>query len=292
MKVSEMNSVRRGADLWSRADGNVPTADAEVETRVEQRAGGRWRQHMQHEIASATPRFRSRAVDVDGGCATGAPTRRTQRPASAGYAPDLPSPGGTLNVPEYPWMKEKKTTRKSSQQGNCAFQRQQQMAIQPLCSGSRSQGFFNEHQITLKYIELWAAAGGGRAARGAGRRHKRRQPRRRPRRRGRVTERNTRHALNKTYEPDHPEFVIRTKRRSSGNKGRMIHHHTSGEMWERDVTSSAPKPYKSDGPGNKAVDISPGDCRAARWPRAAAADRDLTPSSPAPSAAVDARRKP
>lgn len=34
-----------------------------------------------------------------------------------GYAPDLPSPGGGLNVPEYPWMKEKKTTRKSSQQG-------------------------------------------------------------------------------------------------------------------------------------------------------------------------------
>ncbi|KAI8420975.1 LOW QUALITY PROTEIN: hypothetical protein MSG28_008123, partial [Choristoneura fumiferana] len=28
------------------------------------------------------------------------------------------------------------------------------MAIQPLCSGSRSQSFFNEHQITLKYIEL------------------------------------------------------------------------------------------------------------------------------------------
>ncbi|KPJ14511.1 Homeotic protein proboscipedia [Papilio machaon] len=34
-----------------------------------------------------------------------------------GYGPDLPSPGGGLNVPEYPWMKEKKTTRKSSQQG-------------------------------------------------------------------------------------------------------------------------------------------------------------------------------
>lgn len=34
-----------------------------------------------------------------------------------GYAPDLPSPGGGLNVPEYPWMKEKKTTRKNSQQG-------------------------------------------------------------------------------------------------------------------------------------------------------------------------------
>lgn len=36
-----------------------------------------------------------------------------------GYAPDLPSPGGGLNVPEYPWMKEKKTTRKNSQQGEC-----------------------------------------------------------------------------------------------------------------------------------------------------------------------------
>ncbi|XP_053606090.1 homeotic protein proboscipedia [Plodia interpunctella] len=35
-----------------------------------------------------------------------------------GYPPDLPSPGGGLNVPEYPWMKEKKTTRKSSQQEN------------------------------------------------------------------------------------------------------------------------------------------------------------------------------
>ncbi|XP_014359252.2 homeotic protein proboscipedia [Papilio machaon] len=35
-----------------------------------------------------------------------------------GYGPDLPSPGGGLNVPEYPWMKEKKTTRKSSQQEN------------------------------------------------------------------------------------------------------------------------------------------------------------------------------
>lgn len=34
-----------------------------------------------------------------------------------GYGPDLPSPGGGLNVPEYPWMKEKKTTRKNSQQG-------------------------------------------------------------------------------------------------------------------------------------------------------------------------------
>lgn len=38
-----------------------------------------------------------------------------------GYAPDLPSPGGGLNVPEYPWMKEKKTTRKSSQQGQLLF---------------------------------------------------------------------------------------------------------------------------------------------------------------------------
>ncbi|XP_047505251.1 homeotic protein proboscipedia [Pieris napi] len=35
-----------------------------------------------------------------------------------GYGPDLPSPGGGLNVPEYPWMKEKKTTRKNSQQEN------------------------------------------------------------------------------------------------------------------------------------------------------------------------------
>lgn len=34
-----------------------------------------------------------------------------------GYVPDLPSPGSGLNVPEYPWMKEKKTTRKNSQQG-------------------------------------------------------------------------------------------------------------------------------------------------------------------------------
>ncbi|XP_063388947.1 homeotic protein proboscipedia [Cydia fagiglandana] len=34
------------------------------------------------------------------------------------YAPDLPSPGGGLNVHEYPWMKEKKTTRKNSQQEN------------------------------------------------------------------------------------------------------------------------------------------------------------------------------
>lgn len=31
------------------------------------------------------------------------------------------------------------------------------MAIQPLCSGSRSQRFFNEHQITPKYIELCGA---------------------------------------------------------------------------------------------------------------------------------------
>ncbi|KAG7309998.1 hypothetical protein JYU34_004521 [Plutella xylostella] len=35
-----------------------------------------------------------------------------------GYAPDLPSPASSLNVPEYPWMKEKKTTRKNSQQEN------------------------------------------------------------------------------------------------------------------------------------------------------------------------------
>lgn len=38
-----------------------------------------------------------------------------------GYGPDLPSPGGGLNVPEYPWMKEKKTTRKSSQQGQLLY---------------------------------------------------------------------------------------------------------------------------------------------------------------------------
>lgn len=31
------------------------------------------------------------------------------------------------------------------------------MAIQPLCFGSRSQSFFNEHQITPKYIELCPA---------------------------------------------------------------------------------------------------------------------------------------
>lgn len=34
-----------------------------------------------------------------------------------GYPADLPSPSGGLGVPEYPWMKEKKTTRKNSQQG-------------------------------------------------------------------------------------------------------------------------------------------------------------------------------
>lgn len=40
-------------------------------------------------------------------------------PGPAGYPMEVPhgmdSPG--VNVPEYPWMKEKKTTRKSSQQG-------------------------------------------------------------------------------------------------------------------------------------------------------------------------------
>lgn len=42
-----------------------------------------------------------------------------QNTPPAGYPMDVPhgmgSPG--VNVPEYPWMKEKKTTRKSSQQG-------------------------------------------------------------------------------------------------------------------------------------------------------------------------------
>lgn len=41
----------------------------------------------------------------------------------AGYPMEVPhgleSPG--VNVPEYPWMKEKKTTRKSSQQGKIAI---------------------------------------------------------------------------------------------------------------------------------------------------------------------------
>lgn len=42
-----------------------------------------------------------------------------QHTPPGGYPMDVPhglgSPG--VNVPEYPWMKEKKTTRKNSQQG-------------------------------------------------------------------------------------------------------------------------------------------------------------------------------
>lgn len=49
------------------------------------------------------------------------PTMSPQHtPPGSGYPMEVPhgmgSPG--VNVPEYPWMKEKKTTRKSSQQGN------------------------------------------------------------------------------------------------------------------------------------------------------------------------------
>lgn len=48
------------------------------------------------------------------------PTMSPQRtPPGSGYPMEVPhgmgSPG--VNVPEYPWMKEKKTTRKSNQQG-------------------------------------------------------------------------------------------------------------------------------------------------------------------------------
>ncbi|GLV45236.1 proboscipedia [Carabus blaptoides fortunei] len=52
----------------------------------------------------------------------GPPLSPQQTPPGAGYPMDthgpphgLGSPG--VNVPEYPWMKEKKTTRKSNQQG-------------------------------------------------------------------------------------------------------------------------------------------------------------------------------
>lgn len=49
----------------------------------------------------------------------GPPMSPQHTPPGGGYPMDVPhslgSPG--VNVPEYPWMKEKKTTRKSSQQG-------------------------------------------------------------------------------------------------------------------------------------------------------------------------------
>lgn len=49
-----------------------------------------------------------------------APMSPQHTPPGTGYPMDVPhgmgSPG--LNMPEYPWMKEKKTTRKSTQQGN------------------------------------------------------------------------------------------------------------------------------------------------------------------------------
>lgn len=52
------------------------------------------------------------------------PTMSPQNtPPGSGYPMEVPhgmgSPG--VNVPEYPWMKEKKTTRKSSQQGKTKF---------------------------------------------------------------------------------------------------------------------------------------------------------------------------
>lgn len=52
------------------------------------------------------------------------PTMSPQHtPPGPGYPMEVPhgmeSPG--VNVPEYPWMKEKKTTRKSSQQGKLRF---------------------------------------------------------------------------------------------------------------------------------------------------------------------------
>lgn len=50
----------------------------------------------------------------------GPPISPQHTPPGTGFPMDVPhgmaSPG--VNVPEYPWMKEKKTTRKNSQQGN------------------------------------------------------------------------------------------------------------------------------------------------------------------------------
>lgn len=50
----------------------------------------------------------------------GPPMSPQHTPPGSGYPMEVPhgmgSPG--VNVPEYPWMKEKKTTRKNSQQGN------------------------------------------------------------------------------------------------------------------------------------------------------------------------------
>jgi homeobox protein HoxA/B2 len=37
--------------------------------------------------------------------------------------PGQPPPPPGVNVPEYPWMKEKKTTRKSNQQGKSRYRR-------------------------------------------------------------------------------------------------------------------------------------------------------------------------
>lgn len=49
----------------------------------------------------------------------GPPMSPQHTPPGAGYPMDVPHPLGSpgVNVPEYPWMKEKKTTRKNSQQG-------------------------------------------------------------------------------------------------------------------------------------------------------------------------------
>lgn len=63
--------------------------------------------------------FMTALPHISGEMTHGPPMSPQHTPPGAGYPMDVPhglgSPG--VNVPEYPWMKEKKTTRKSSQQG-------------------------------------------------------------------------------------------------------------------------------------------------------------------------------
>ncbi|KAF2884473.1 hypothetical protein ILUMI_21703 [Ignelater luminosus] len=67
--------------------------------------------------------FMTALPHLSGEMSHGPPISPQHTPPSGGYPMDVPhalgSPG--VNVPEYPWMKEKKTTRKNSQQADKAL---------------------------------------------------------------------------------------------------------------------------------------------------------------------------
>lgn len=100
--------------------------------------------------------FMTALPHLSGEMAHGTSISPQNTPPGTGYPMDVPhgmgSPG--VNVPEYPWMKEKKTTRKSSQQGNSLlYTTLPQKQLLELVKSTKSR------ITTTPFSQLWSRSG-------------------------------------------------------------------------------------------------------------------------------------